>query len=270
MNKYLKVLLVLFTLTFTNIYFSSYTTKVYPNHLVRQSYLTQLKQFEKATSSFDQQVEKASSKDKTKLLKAYLELRKEYKKAEFLMTYFDAEFVNQFINGAPLLHLEQNVANLNILEPEGLQVIDETLYEEELDIDVLRNLAGKLKKNVTTLVDNHQQIKIYNRHIFEASRLELIHTLSLGITGFDTPASLQGINDAQHTLSQLSTTFSFYEKSQTKTETKQLAKEVSSLLEKGAKYIRKNNDFDRFNRFEFIQKYINPAYGKILDLHLST
>lgn len=254
------------------LHFSAYKTKIFPNQLVQKQYQTQLQKLTFASDFFHQQSIHFSNQKITKkaLLDSYLELRKAYKKSEFLINYLDASVIEQFVNAAPLLHLEENAPSMNVLQPEGLQVIDEYLYSDEIDIQVVVELANKLNNQLKNIIVNHKAIQITDRQIFEAIRMECIRVLTLGITGFDTPASLQGVNETQYIFESMANTFQIYADEQPSKKRKKMAKEIVELLTKGQKYVQKNNNFDSFNRFEFIQKYINPVYEKVLEFHLET
>jgi len=63
------------------------------------------------------------------LQQAHLNTRLAFKKVEFLLEYYDREAVVFYLNGAPLPSLEQNIAENNVIEPEGLQVLDEPFFQ---------------------------------------------------------------------------------------------------------------------------------------------
>ncbi len=272
MKKYIQNSLIILFIILLSLHFSSYKRSIEANEVIQKQYDTQLKHLQESVHYFSKEVQKFTkgTQDDLQLRKSYLEVRKAYKATEYLLTYFDADFADKFINGAPLLHIEENVANLVILDPEGLQVIDEVLYANQIENQKLLKLTKSLIHRVEELVKNHQSIKVYDRHVFEASRIELIRMLSLGITGFDTPGSLEGVNDAQYSLSAMAETFQIYADKQPTKKRKKLARTLVKDFKKAAKYIQKNNNFETFNRFEFIQQHINPLYGKILDFHLET
>ena len=66
-----------------------------------------------------------SDKSPKELKTSYLMLREAYKKIEVYLSYYENDLVRKKLNGTPLPYLEENTADGAILEPHGLQVIDE-------------------------------------------------------------------------------------------------------------------------------------------------
>lgn len=201
----------------------------------------------------------------------YKELRTSFKRVEFLIEYIDKEAYDKLINGAPLPKLEKKVADLAVIEPKGLQVIDELLgatIETRSDRTTLVLQAKKLKKNISNIVAYLSQRKITDRQFFEASRQAIIRITSLGITGFDTPGTLQGINDATTVLNRQSDYISYYEKELQNVGKRSLLDTAYRLIE-SARFETRNSDFDSFNRLAFIKDKMNPIYKILLDIHLA-
>lgn len=197
---------------------------------------------------------------------AFLQVRKEYKQLEYLLEYFDPEGVKDYLNGAPLLKIERNTPDMRIQEPRGLQVIEEILYGD----DVSENYA-QLAEEIELLNTHYKNLELFQqkqyiseRNIFEAARLQLIRVASLGITGFDTPGSGNALEDAKNSLAPLLTIARAYKP--------QMAAETANDLEKAIRdainYMEVNNDFDTFNRYEFIKQYLNPAFKLLKEAQL--
>ena len=64
---------------------------------------------------------------------AVVRSRNAFKKIEFLLEYLEPELVKDYINGAPLIHQERSSAQPNLLDPEGLQAIDELAFSDEAE-----------------------------------------------------------------------------------------------------------------------------------------
>lgn len=196
----------------------------------------------------------------------FLQVRKYYKQVEFLLEYLDAQSVKDYLNGAPLPKIERNSPEMTVLQPHGMQVIEELLFAddaaqnaEELfyETNLLLTKFGQINKY-------QQRVPITERNLFEAARIELIRIITLGITGFDTPASNNALTDAKNALLPL--------QAMAKTYSPQLDAQTAAQLEEalsGAiQYLENNTDFDSFNRLEFIKNYINPAFKLFKKVHL--
>lgn len=62
---------------------------------------------------------------------AHINTRLTFKSVEYLMNYIDPEAIRKSINGAPLPTVEPNVPEVVVIEPSGLQVLDEMAFEEK-------------------------------------------------------------------------------------------------------------------------------------------
>ena len=204
------------------------------------------------------------------LQNSFDQLRISYKKIEFLAEYFDPEFIKDYINGPPLKSLERNSPSLSILEPEGMQVLEELIYGENpyQEKSTINKLVNALKDNFHYFKSYQQSIEIADRYIFEASRFQLIRIFSLGVTGFDTPMTDNAIIEAsismQSTFEALKPYFPL-----AKEKAPLLAETLEKAFAGSVRYLKENKDFETFDRMEFLKSYINPLYQLILDLQLA-
>ena len=220
--------------------------------------------------------------------------RKAYKKVEFIVTYLYPEHIKAYINGAPLKHVDPNpvkeafngkgyyvvspkeyaeilplderdkshfITKTKVIEPVGLQVLDELVFTDEVNErkEKILTLTKALQtdfKPIKTAFEKRQYITDFE--IIEAARLELIRIFSLGITGFDTPGSLNAITEASTALNALKEVLDLLiEKSVYANSVRLHFKEVEI-------YLNKNNDFERFDRLTFLTDFINPLYKVLL------
>lgn len=185
-----------------------------------------------------------------------------YKKAECLLAYYYPEFIEEHINGAPVLHIERNDSRALVKEPEGLQVLDELVAGEANGEKVkIASLARLLKTNCHTLLRGFKQQRIKENEWADAIRLQLIRIFSKGITGFDTPGSLNALPEAAGSLTAI------------KTMTISLLKEMNrgagngkiiKLLDDAIAFLQQPKTFNEFNRLQFLKQYINPLYAEWL------
>ena len=211
-----------------------------------------------------------SSSSINDLQNSFDRLRVDYKKIEFLAEYFDPEFIKDFINGPPLKSLERKSPSLSILEPEGLQVLEELIYGEDpyQEKPQIIKLVKALNANFDYFKSYQQSIEMADRFIFEASRFQLIRVFSLGVTGFDTPMTDNAIIEASISMQSVFDAIKPYftlarEKNPRMVET------LEATFTGAVRYLNENKDFETFNRMEFLKGYINPLYQQILDLQLS-
>ncbi|WPO81216.1 cytochrome c peroxidase [Chryseobacterium sp. JJR-5R] len=184
--------------------------------------------------------------------------RNSFKEVEFYIAYHYPEFTKTHLNAAPLFHIEAAGTTAYTLPPEGLQVLDELVFSDE---------AADHKEEIKTITDF-----LYNSYAgFYLSsvknglskgnnktlplRIELIRIYSLGVTGFDTPGSLNVSEEAAHAFSGMKKYINddAYFKNYN-------IQKADAVLTEGINYLSKNNDFETFDRIEFYKKYIQPLY----------
>lgn len=191
-------------------------------------------------------------------------MRKAYKSWEYLGEFIDPGFVKDYINGAPLQKLEPNSFGANIIEPRGLQAIDELVFSNELASS--KALVIKALSDMSQALTEHNLVKIYGRDVFIASRQALVRIYTLGVTGFDTPGSLNGLSDSKNVLSSMYEDLSLYI-NQVKDKT--LADSTTHLFQNSLIYLDKNKNFNKFDRLQFLIKYINPLYKNLYEIHVA-
>lgn len=184
--------------------------------------------------------------------------RNSFKEIEFYVAYHYPEFTKTHLNAAPLFHIEAAGTTSYTLPPEGLQVLDELIFSDE---------AVEKKEEIKTITDF-----LYNSYAgFYLSsvknglstgnnktlplRIELIRIYSLGVTGFDTPGSLNVSEEARHAFAGMKN----YIHDDGYFKNYDLLK-ADALLTEGSRYLSENTDFETFDRIEFYKKYIQPLY----------
>ncbi|MDV6166839.1 cytochrome c peroxidase [Flavobacterium sp. DG1-102-2] len=180
-----------------------------------------------------------------------------YKKVEFYLAFHYTEYVNEHINGAPLLHIEKSGTSPIVLTPEGLQVMDELVFSDEAAAEKVQiaAVAKKLSANYSLLF-NSLTTKLKDEGNVAAMRIQLVRIYSLGITGFDTPGSLNAIPEAKASLQGMKT---FYAENYSDAKNTK----VQSLFDDAVAYLDKNSDFDTLDRLEILKKYIDPLYSEL-------
>ncbi|WP_104385880.1 cytochrome-c peroxidase [Sphingobacterium sp. HMA12] len=127
-----------------------------------------------------------------KLQKGFSRLRSTYKSMEWAVAYFMPETA-RFLNGPNLdeIELEENT----VIEAEGLQTLEEYFYpsyqvaEKQAIIRFLKKL-----KNKSMAIDTYFEVNTLSLpQLMESLRNQVFRITALGITGFDTPISGQGL-----------------------------------------------------------------------------
>ncbi len=182
--------------------------------------------------------------------------RHSYKQVEWAVEYF-MPTTARFVNGPALdeLEIEENTA----FEPEGFQVIEELIYPSfdtsnrtELirQCKILQSTCERMKKHFSAISFTEAQV-------IDALRLEIHRITALGITGFDNPIALNGIEETAWSLQAVDHYFSLFQKlvaysndQETTTLRKQLKKAIA--------FCEQENNFETFNRAVFITQHLTP------------
>lgn len=195
------------------------------------------------------------------LRKTLKETRNSFKEIEFYVAYHYPEFTKTHLNAAPLFHIEAASTSSYTLPPEGLQVLDEMIFSDE---------AEDKKEEIKTITDflfnsyaNFYLSSVKNglskgNNKTLPLRIELIRIYSLGVTGFDTPGSLNISEETRHAFSGMKNYINddpYFKNYNTKS--------ADQLLSSGIEYLSTHTDFETFDRIEFYKKYIQPLYKEL-------
>lgn len=200
---------------------------------------------------------------------AYEAARRSYKHLEPLAEYLDNGFVAQFVNGAPLPRLDQKSQYVDILEPQGFQIVDELLHAD--DSTAMRTLT-ELRDKVHTLCGNMPDLLLElrgtrwtDRMMIEACRSAIVRISSMGIVAFDRPASEPSMEDD---IVPLTTIMTIVDGFRAQLESRTLAErhqKIAALVDKGIDDLR-YAAFDDFDRITFLRDVMDPLYGALLDV----
>jgi cytochrome c peroxidase len=234
--------------------------KQHPSQAIKQSYLIQLDAFVSTCQELEVVV---NTENAAKARASLLQARNTYKDIEWLFEYIDQQGARDFINGAPLPKLERKVPEMIVLDPKGLQVLDEAIFTDEQDWKSIQKLSSLLNKKADEFRSIHKLYPLNDRHVFEAMRAELIRIMSLGITGFDTPLSGNALPETSHSLQSIYDAWKNYQV-QTNELNSDLSANIESAFQSGFNQLENEADFDTFNRLAFITNTIQPLYDLLL------
>lgn len=231
-----------------------------PASFLRHRYLKDVQDFQLQAQQFQAAI---AFESQAEIRQGFKRLRLAFKKVEFMLDYLQAQDVRDHINGAPLFKTERNAPRLVVLQPKGLQRMEELVYENDLDRSGLQRLAKDLNYQLGMIERFARKISFTDRQVFEALRLGLVRVMSLGITGFDTPASKEALIETAHawkSMQDYSQSYLALSPSQAEADV------IQERFELGLTMLS-SSDFDSFNRAQFIRLVVEPLYGDLLALH---
>jgi cytochrome c peroxidase len=224
---------------------------------------------EQAADMFLATCNSARPGDSTKKIREALEMaRREYKACEFLVEYLDPGMVTSYLNGAPLPKLDPKSTFIDVLEPEGLQVLDEVVYAQTtLDTEsarLLQDLSGRFANSMHQAMSLARNAPWTDRMMFESMRSGILRLTSLGITGFDRPASEQRLEDNipfLNTFRALIVTYRPW------CESRNAASVIDSVIIRiEDAQSRMKLAFDSLDRAELIRGCLDPLYSSIVHI----
>lgn len=220
-------------------------------------------------SDLESMVEQA---DQQEVQSHFLAIRESYKKIEFISTYLEPQLAVQRINGAPLPKVDPMEENVpEVIDPSGLQVIDETLFLGEWNQEnrqAIQVLTKKLSKEFSLMKYYHSSKSFTDRQLFEAMRDELIRMYTLGLTGFDTPGSGAAMTDALTVMTTLQTGISLYAEQASRLN-QTFSTDLTGISAAAVEYLQAHQDFDTFDRLAFLKEYLDPLFGGLYHLQLA-
>lgn len=196
--------------------------------------------------------------------------RLQFKKIEYLLEYFDRASIRRSVNGAPLPSVVSKVPSVIPLAPAGFQPLEELVFAERPfseKPEILR-LLDQFEAEFASVRQFQEAQKITHRHVFEAMRHELVRVFTLGVTGFDTPASGQAVPEAAAVLRGLAGAMAHF-RELVFARDKGLAIVLEARFAAAVQFLEQNPDFDSFDRLAFLKDHINPLFEILLETQLA-
>lgn len=195
------------------------------------------------------------------LQKVYLDCRKAYKKVEFQLAFQFPEFISSKINGAPILHIEKENSRPILTNPEGFQVLDELIFSEENieNKNEIANLAIRLANNYDIVYRKTSVNPLNSADAILAIRIQLIRIFTLGITGFDTPGSVNAIEDACNSLIGIKDFIEEHSNVMPEKEKNEMLVKIENAI-----LFLKQSNFENLDRLAFVKNHLDPIYADLL------
>ncbi len=236
---------------------------------IRKTYTEGLNAYGAAIAAFQAELENPTATPDTWKVR-FRDLRRAYKKVEFLLAYLDEENTRDYLNGAPLPWVNRVVAGVEVLQPMGMQITEEHLYADEPAAEKaeLARLARELGNNYEPIRRSQAMQLFTDREIFEAMRAGIFRITAMGIVGFDTPGSGESLTEAAVALKAIQDAAALY-LPYLKPEHRPLADSIRANFSGAIRRLENHPDFDSFDRLGFIRQFMEPLYGQLLRLHLA-
>jgi cytochrome c peroxidase len=189
--------------------------------------------------------------DGNELKKILTSSRKSYKNIEPFIEYY-YQGLTRRINGPalPEIKTDDNMVN----DASGFQVIEEIIYSDTVDLVELKKQNKILITDLLFVKKTIKNLPIQDHHFYELMQHQIIRIAALGITGFDSPVGFQSIEEAGYSLEGMNEWYNLYVKKTGKASNKALLTKIDNAV----LYTERNNNFNEFNRLEFIKDYLMP------------
>lgn len=188
---------------------------------------------------------------------ALVACRRSYKRISFFTAYF-LHSETRFYNAAPKFEVEE--PTLELVEPMGLQQIETLLFDD----DVPANKSTLLVQSEAMLTSARDirsllyGLEIDDARILESIRLELIRIATLYISGYDAPLLKTGIAETMDASEALQAILEPYFKADPEP-----GKRLESLISTSLSYLNARQDFDTFNRMEYLTRFALPMQEEL-------
>ncbi len=189
------------------------------------------------------------------LQKTFLQARLAYKKAEPFATVYNSDAAHS-VNGPPLPVFRED--NGKVLPSIGFQAIGEMVYDPVIDSFNLVTKIDITLGYLELLLKSSQKTEITPRRYFLPMHQQLLRIFTLGLTGFDTPTSLAGINESARALENFKELYLLAIGDTIQSIDRKLHEQLLVSIDQSVEYIDRQLDFDAFDRYTFARKYLNP------------
>lgn len=199
--------------------------------------------------------------DKNAVESQFLQLRSAFKEVEFLLSYIDPQVYTTYLNGAPLPKVMKHVPDVTIIEPSGLQRMEELVYDDEIDQIELKKQLSLFEKQIVALNTNFIEKNLSDPIILEAIRYGLIRVYTMGVTGFDSPGNTdKSLLETATFLKGMQSTMQHYYPFMSE----EIAQNLGQLFNEGINDLT-TSSFENFDRAAFLKYTIDPLWKITLE-----
>ena len=240
-----------------------------PADSVQAYYLASIRAFRLAAGRFRTAAESlpATAAGNAALKSELVYLRESYKSMEFLVERLHPGSA-VLLNGPPVDRIGRN--NRTAIQPQGLQVLEQTLYAGALPgiRQPALELARQLEIAADGLLGFASALALDDRMICEAMENQVIRVMTLELAGFDSPAARRSLPEARISLEALRPALRQY-LPHLKRLHPDLASRLENALDLAVARLEGPPDFDAFDRLDFLIQVGNPLYASLMEAHLA-
>jgi cytochrome c peroxidase len=202
----------------------------------------------------------------TELKSEYRIARRYYKEIEFFIEYYSAFDTKYYING-PLVPKNEIELGPTIYPPQGFQVIEDQLFtKDKFEAEEALNQYNLLIKKFETLKEYYSTITIELPNLNEALQLEVMRIMCLTLNGYDCTINKESLSECSNSIKGILNILESYKTFPDKKNNLNVCKKSFNNC---IKQLIKETDSDKFERLNFITRYLNPAYKNISTFFLS-
>lgn len=192
-----------------------------------------------------------------------------YKQVEFFVEYCSPREAKYFINGPLVPKYDEEYGN-SMLPPQGFQRIEELLYDAKGTVDTseiyrqVRHLSQRLKD----LCSYYKLIQIQAGQVLEMTQLELYRMVSMNLNGYDESMAMNNVEESAWCMEGLEEVYQgFSEQVKNRRDASKTLKAIIFHIKKTKSFLLKNNNYNTFNRLEFITRFVNPLNKLFVKFH---
>ncbi len=190
----------------------------------------------------------------------YKTARKYFKLMEPILAYSDKNNYKS-LNAPNIIQVKgEESQDTRVINPIGFQVIEENLYEDQIDTLVL-NRAVNVTRDRLKLIQKNVALKLKDYHIIWMLRDQIVRIATTGITGFDSPVLSQSLLESNYTYN---TIIEIVKMNENKFKSKELKDKFIEEIIVAQKDL--DHDFDTFDRFTFIKKHTDYQLKLLVDI----
>lgn len=195
---------------------------------------------------------------------SYEELRAVYKRFEPFIEYLDPQLVAQQVNGAPLPKLDAKSQFVEVLEPHGLQVLDELMADDAATVDVRKRewdyVVGSLRDAIAVV----RRAPWTDRMMLECARTGTMRLMAMGLTNFDRPSTTPRPTDLHLPFETVVNMTLLFAPSLPQKDAQELNTTISRLKSRYMQLTKRNDD--KLDRMTIIRDVLDPLYATLADI----
>lgn len=253
-----KKTVILFLLIFLVAIFSFTTTQTSRTtdaQAVKSLYLKHAAGFQKEAKAFHEMLRSGNEKN---IRLQFLKTRAAYKKIELYVAYW-FPFYEEKLNGPPIPFFEEAESDVPIQQPAGMQLIETWIFPHlnKTQKASLEFQAAELERYSIELPQVTESHAFNDNNIFDAVMEELYRISTLTIAGFDSQAAFNSLPECHSSLASLQELLRIYKDDLNDQHAGSFTL-IDSICTTAKQYLSAHNDFNRFDRMAFIQRFLDP------------